>query len=451
MLFVVVVLCICLPIHIVSGLCQQTPNEQGQVTWDSSSVPKDAFSECSELKEFIMKSGVELTEIGENAFIGSGLKIFTVPKTLTTIGSGAFQNCIDFKTLEIPDSPSSPSELTTIGPSAFRSTALQSVVIPNSVVTISEYAFTDCKALTSVTISISSNLINIEEGAFSGSGIISFYYPEKVNDMSERTFQNCKSLSEITFSASSTISSIGAYACSGCEALSVFAVPSSVTVINEFAFYMTTELKSVSFPSTSKLERIGLSSFQQSGLVKFTLPKSCTYINTEAFYGCKELKKLEMDCSMKNYRFFAKDSLAGTGMNMLYIKKVDQSTCGSDQCGTICGSCGIKTYSSTSLCNAIYSGNPPSGNPSGTPPSDTSSTSGIKPKSNTGKVLVFLVVAFGFFFGGGYYTLIYLPEKQKAEVLAARDTKLAKQKAEENSAASTNNPIQGGINPMNNA
>jgi hypothetical protein len=120
--------------------------------------------------------------------------------------------------------------------------------------------------------------------------------------------------------------------------------------------------------------------------------------------------------------------------------------------GKTCTICPVGKYSEgtgNTTCKVCDTAKTTGSTTCGGDPDDTTSDGDIKPKSKTGTVLLFLVVAFGFFFGGGYYTLIYLPEKQKAEVLAARDAKLAREAAE---APATTNPVhENGINPMNNA
>ena len=66
---------------------------------------------------------------------------------VTSIRSGAFDDCIDLTSITIPNS------VTIIGGGAFYGcTGLTSITIPNSVTTIGSSAFKDCSGLTSVTI-----------------------------------------------------------------------------------------------------------------------------------------------------------------------------------------------------------------------------------------------------------------------------------------------------------
>ena len=82
---------------------------------------------------------------------------------VTTIGDWAFSYCRALTSITIPNS------VTTIGDNAFEScSSLTSITIPNSVTTIGERTFANCYSLTSVTIP--SSVTRIEDGAFSDCG-----------------------------------------------------------------------------------------------------------------------------------------------------------------------------------------------------------------------------------------------------------------------------------------
>ena len=78
---------------------------------------------------------------------------------MTSIGSSAFEGCVDLTSVSIP------SSVTTIGGAAFYyCTGLKTVDIPNGVTTIGEGAFSKCGDLTSVTIP--GTVTAIESNAF---------------------------------------------------------------------------------------------------------------------------------------------------------------------------------------------------------------------------------------------------------------------------------------------
>lgn len=123
-----------------------------------------------------------------------GVGIITIPNSVTSIGSGAFEECY----------------------------GLTSITIPNSVTSIGDWAFDQCSCLTSITIP--NSVTRIGDGAFSG----------------------CSNLTSITIPNS--VTSIGDYAFSGCSRLASIIIPNSVTSIGDYAFYNCSGLTSINIP-----------------------------------------------------------------------------------------------------------------------------------------------------------------------------------------------------------
>ena len=71
----------------------------------------------------------------------------TIGDSVTSIGNGAFNDCIALRSVTIPNS------VTSIGGGAFNNCpSLTSVTIPDNVTGIGDYAFNDCFGLASLTI-----------------------------------------------------------------------------------------------------------------------------------------------------------------------------------------------------------------------------------------------------------------------------------------------------------
>ncbi|MDB4801764.1 leucine-rich repeat domain-containing protein [Akkermansiaceae bacterium] len=135
---------------------------------------------------------------------------------VTSIGDYAFSQCRGLTSITIPDG------VTSIGSGAFNGcTSLTSITIPNSVTSIGDYAFRDCNSLTSVTI------------------------PDGVTLIADGTFLNCTSLTSITIG--NGVTSIGEAAFELCTSLTSITIPDSVTSIGEWAFYNCTSLTSITF------------------------------------------------------------------------------------------------------------------------------------------------------------------------------------------------------------
>jgi hypothetical protein len=155
--------------------------------------------------------------------------------------------------------------ITSIGSSALDSIKghlLTSVIIPNSVVSISIYAFKNCAALTSVTL---------------GSGVTS---------IGQYAFQYCTSLTSLTIP--NNVTSIGICAFMDCTALTSVTMGSGVTSIAIEVFANDVALTSVIIGSG--VTSISVEAFFGcSALPSVTIPASVTNLDDLVFYNCSNL------------------------------------------------------------------------------------------------------------------------------------------------------------------
>ena len=119
------------------------------------------FKGCQTIRSFYPHHCGWFTTIGNEAFADSTLEYIEMFGSITTIGDGAFRNCVNLKEMTLPDS------VTSIGAGAFQNCAgITELTIPASVTSIGAGAFEGCQGLEKVTILCDASLLG--EGAFAG-------------------------------------------------------------------------------------------------------------------------------------------------------------------------------------------------------------------------------------------------------------------------------------------
>ena len=214
---------------------------------------------------------VNITALPIQAFYKStNVENLILPNTLITIGEEMFYQS-KLKTVVIP------ANATTIGNSAFEQCAsLISIDIPANVETIGTAVFWDCSSLTTVTFEKGSQLKTIGGGSSSYHGAFSYCtaltsieIPASVETIGASAFKGCSKLATVTFEKESQLKTIGGgysepnyYGVfSDCTALTSIEIPASVETIEAAAFKGCSSLATVTFENGSQLKTIGGGSY----------------------------------------------------------------------------------------------------------------------------------------------------------------------------------------------
>ena len=196
-----------------------------------------------------------------------------------------------------------PNTLITIGEEMFYQSKLKTVVIPANATTIGNSAFEQCASL--ISIDIPANVETIGTAVFWGcSSLTSIEIPASVETIKASAFKGCSSLATVTFENGSQLKTIeGGYPSSGtfadCTALTSIEIPASVETIEAAAFKGCSSLATVTFEKGSQLKTIGgggSSYYGAFGQLKNLMTvdmSACTQVKTigeSAFDGDSELR-----------------------------------------------------------------------------------------------------------------------------------------------------------------
>lgn len=126
----------------------------------------------------------------------TGLTEITLPEGIVSICDGAFERCVNLRTVVMGD------EISYIGQEAFYNcTSLTSFVVPRKVSVIESYAFSKCTGLRTITLPQGLNVIN--ECAFYGcTDLETITLPSQVETIELSAFKDCTALSSIRFMGS---------------------------------------------------------------------------------------------------------------------------------------------------------------------------------------------------------------------------------------------------------
>ena len=295
-------------------------------------IPNLILGFCGAKLNIVIPDSV--TEIGEAAFLNSGIVAVTIPDTVTEIEEDAFSGCTGLTDVKLP------KNLKTLERDAFRGcTGLTSVLIPKTVENthyyydgiyspfrgcnnLQEVKFEDgmtripnsilCFCAAKLNIVIPDSVTEIGEAAFLNSGIVAVTIPDAVTEIEEdafrgctgltdiklpdsvvnigtKIFANCTSLTDVTLPNAWEL--IPASTFEGCTALEKLVLPESVQYIRDGAFKNCTALKEIVWSKAPEL--IDSNAFYNcDAITEMDIPATVTSVGYQAFYDCDGLTKI---------------------------------------------------------------------------------------------------------------------------------------------------------------
>ena len=252
------------------------------------------FSYLSNLSMVVFPEGVKT--IAQYAFDGSGTSSLTIPESVETIGVGAFRNS-GFKELDFR-----PLTLTACGTDSFAGSAIESLYLPEGMVTVPAIfnkmpelrtiswpstlrgisGFTDCP---NYRIELPSYITALGDGAFSDIGKKSTIHqtvviPESIIRMGKRLF-NGRPIEGLTFSPNSPKLKAGESAFYQLDKVTSVRLPDSWTEIPDNMFAGCTNLREIKFPK--HVRSIGKFALHGTGISRLDLPKTVESVYIDAF------------------------------------------------------------------------------------------------------------------------------------------------------------------------
>jgi len=292
---------------------------------DVTDIYPNACYYCTSLTE--VNFGSNVTYIGDSAFVGTAIKEFVIPDTitelewyfedsdlvesitlpsgLTTMPGNYFSDMENLKTVVLPEG------LTNISYHAFAGcTSLEEVYIPSTVTLFDGWAFAN-SSIKTITFAPNSQLTTIQSYAFENTPIQGFSVPASVNYISSSAFRNCTNVEFLSVDANNTTydSRNNCNAILTTETSALVAACKNTVMPDTIGLYDVATIKALGIktiviPSGMTVQANAFKDY--TALEHLIIKEGVTTIGNSAFEGCFRLKEINIPStvtSIGNYAF----------------------------------------------------------------------------------------------------------------------------------------------------
>ena len=283
---------------------------------------------------------------------GGPARTYALPRTTKIIGPRAFQDT------DAPVSVRLNDGLESLGESCFEYSGLERLVLPASVTSVGERAFTQCKHLKYVDLRAARGLRSLgrhafyfctelkqallNEGleeirlqAFCGTGLEAFVAPASLRRIGDMAFSGCGSLG--TFRPNEGLLELGRL-CLLWTAMEGVKLPPKVRMTPEQFGLDQKDPKELRLPAG--LEEVGDWWFEDSAVERVFVPRSVRRLGRHAFAGCERLCEVVLEQGSRLERI-GDLCFSGCGLTEMPIPKSlrsvgEEAFCGCERLSRLC-------------------------------------------------------------------------------------------------------------------